>query len=147
VKYNKPTGDKWESRILFKTSVFVVVPHQGHLLPQIFGFELNEVDKCPLCGKKLEKNLMSRISGGDDSDAVRWPWHSTVYQIKHGSFSYICGGTLVQSKAVLTSGEFTSFCSNLHHRTFFFLQQTASLRRERKSAKTLCKLASESLSC
>lgn len=103
MKFNKPNGDKWESRIQFKTTVFVVVPHKGNPLPQIFGFELNGIDKCPLCGKKLE-NLASRISGGDDSDSIRWPWHSTVYQIRFGSFSYVCGGTLIQTKTVITAG-------------------------------------------
>lgn len=91
---------------MFKTTVFVVVPQKGHPLPQIFGFELNGNDKCPLCGKKLEVNLPSRIAGGDDSDSVRWPWHTTIYQIKSGSFSYICGGTLIQSKTVVTTGNF-----------------------------------------
>lgn len=92
---------------MFKTTVFVVVPLKGHQVPQIFGFELNGIDKCPLCGKRIELNLPSRISGGEDSDAIRWPWHSTIYQIKSGSFSYICGGTLILSKAVITTGKFT----------------------------------------
>ena len=106
VKYNKPFGDKWESRIIFKTTAFVVVPHKGQPLPQIFGFELNEVDKCPLCGKRLEDSqLMSRVGGGDESQANRWPWHTTISEVKQGSFSYICGGTLLRSNAVITSGE------------------------------------------
>lgn len=123
---------------MFKTTVFVVVPHKGQPVPQIFGFELNGIDKCPLCGKRLEKNLPSRISGGDDSDTIQWPWHSTVYRIKSGSFSYICGGTLIQNKAVITSGNF-EYEFHLHILQLSFLQQIACLKMAKKSANILCK--------
>lgn len=91
---------------MFKSTIFVVVPHKSKQVPQIFGFEINGIDKCPLCGKRIEESVLSRVSGGDDSSAVRWPWHTTIYRIKTGSFTYICGGTLILSRAVITTGKF-----------------------------------------
>lgn len=86
----------------------------------------------PLCGKRLDTSLVSRISGGDESDAVRWPWHSTIYRIKQGSFSYLCGGTLIQSKAVITSGKIKNIIiSNVHFQTYFF-QLIACQRQGKK---------------
>lgn len=91
---------------MFATTVFVVVPTKSFAVPQIFGMELNGVDKCPLCGKRLESgDSTALVTAGGATGAIRWPWHATIYQIKAGSFSYKCGGTLIQSKAVLTAGK------------------------------------------
>lgn len=109
VKYNRPLSDKWESRIIFPTTIFVVQPNKGFPVPQIFGIELNGVDKCPLCGKRMEiTDSAAMVSGGHLSNVVKWPWHASVYTITLGSFAYKCGGTMIQSKAVITAGRMNS---------------------------------------
>lgn len=105
IKFNKPAGDKWESRALFKISVAVVVPKPSFTLPEIFGMEINGIDKCPLCGRKIAQfETGSRISGGEESSAVKWPWHAAIYYITPSSFNYRCGGSMIQSNAVITAG-------------------------------------------
>jgi hypothetical protein len=67
------------------------------LRPEIFGFELNGIDKCTLCGQRLEDS-------NDRDLAKQWPWHATIYQRKK-NFEYICGGTLINKRAVISSAE------------------------------------------
>lgn len=98
VRFNKPTGDKWESRVMFKITPFIVVPKASHDLPEIFGMEINGVNKCPVCGRKIE-NAKSA------TQETKWPWHAAVYE-KSDGIGFKCGGTLIQSNAVLTSGRF-----------------------------------------
>lgn len=91
---------------MFPLTIFVVVPNKGHPIPQIFGMELNGVDKCPLCGKRLETvGSVALISGGSTTNAMNYPWHTTIYHIKAGSFLYKCGGTMLKSNAILTAGK------------------------------------------
>lgn len=78
---------------------------KGFPFPEVFGFELNGVDKCPLCGKKLEK-LFQRISGSDLVEVSQWPWHVAIYHKKGGSFSHKCNGVLIRDSVVLTTGSF-----------------------------------------
>lgn len=68
--------------------------------------ELNGVDKCPLCGKRLD-NVESAplVSGRGKTNALNYPWHTTIYQIKDKAFMYKCGGTMIQSNAVITAGK------------------------------------------
>lgn len=115
MKFKKPRGDTWESLALFKISVAVIVPRKGFQLPGIFGMELNGVQRCPLCGRKLEENFQSasRISGGQESTAVSWPFHAMLYEITSKSLKYRCGGSLFRINAVLTAGKIAnSFANN-----------------------------------
>lgn len=89
---------------MFKTSVFVVVPNSKFSLPEIFAFELNGVEKCPLCGMKLEPSKTAALISGT-ANIVNWPWHANIYYVLSESISFKCGGTLIQNKAVITSGK------------------------------------------
>lgn len=93
---------------MFPLTIFVIVPNKGYPIPQIFGMELNSVDKCPLCGKRLETvDSVGLVSGGSTTNAMNYPWHTTIYHIKAKSFQYKCGGTIIQSNAgvVITAGK------------------------------------------
>lgn len=119
---------------MFTTTVFVVVPKGDSSVPQIFGMELNGVDKCPLCGKRLEDTN----SGGRKTEAINWPWHATIYQIKSGSFSYKCGGTLISGSAVITAGK-RKIASRISLSKFF--QLIVSSMVIKRSPKTIFKSA------
>lgn len=86
---------------MFKIAPFVVVPKANNDLPEIFGMEINGVNKCPVCGRKIE----NAKSDAQETRATKWPWHAAVYE-KSDSIGFKCGGTLIQSKTVLTSGQF-----------------------------------------
>lgn len=100
----KNIGDKFESKVFADKSFFIATGVRGFPFPEIFGFELNGVDKCPLCGKKPE-NLISRIGNDDEFEVFEWPWHVAIYQKASGSLSYKCSGALISGSAVATSGE------------------------------------------
>ena len=94
VGYNKPVGDRWESSINFKVSSIVVVSHAGTEVPQIFGFELNKIDKCPFCGKRLQS--VGIISQGRVTTQARWPWHAALFYQGGFSLAYKCGGSIIR---------------------------------------------------
>lgn len=103
---------------MFKISIAVVVPKENFPLPEIFGMEINGEDKCPLCGSKLERlQTDSRISGGDETSAVWWPWHAAIYYITQSSFNYRCGGSMIQSNAVITAGNLSLACEQISIKT------------------------------
>lgn len=62
--------------------------------------ELNGVEKCPLCGMNSEA-LTNKTTKLIES---KWAWHAVIYHSKFETLSLICGGTLLQSKAVITTG-------------------------------------------
>lgn len=78
---------------------------KGFPFPEVFSFELNGVDKCPLCGKRMER-VFQRISGSDLVEVSHWPWHTTIYHKKGGSLSFKCNGVLIRDSVVLTTGNF-----------------------------------------
>lgn len=44
------------------------------------------------------------INGGNSTHTKNWPWVATVFRnIKDGQFKYICGGTLIAQKTVITA--------------------------------------------
>ena len=104
MKFSKPSGDKWESRIIFPITSFVVVSKEGFVLPDIFGMELNGIDKCPLCGSKFDQSRSAALSL-NSQNSPKWPWQASIYQITQ-NFIFKCAGTLIKSNAVITSGEF-----------------------------------------
>nr|CAD7458472.1 unnamed protein product [Timema tahoe] len=42
------------------------------------------------------------ITKGQKTSRGQWPWHTALYQSKGIDLSYICGGSLISSKAVIT---------------------------------------------
>lgn len=85
---------------MFKTSMLVVAPKTNFPLPKIFSMELNDVEKCSLCGMTFFSDSLT-LSRKADS---KWPWNAAIYLIRAETVSLKCGGTLIQSKAVLTAG-------------------------------------------
>lgn len=98
----KPSGDKWESRILFPVTSFVIVAKPDFPLPDIFGMELNGVDKCPLCGKRFEPSKSAALVSGTLSQA-KWPWLAIVYQVSMNVI-FKCTGSLIKQNAVVVPG-------------------------------------------
>lgn len=120
-------------------TIFVVLPAKNYPVPQIFGMELNGVDKCPLCGKRVESSKsVALLTGGSATDAVKYPWHAAIYQITSGSRSYKCGGSLIQTKAVLTAGECSLVSTLPSHRIFH--QLTAYSTAAKSSTRVRSKL-------
>lgn len=104
IRNYKNVADKYESKVIFDKNFFIVTGISGFPFPDIFGFELNGVDKCPLCGKKPE-TLIQRIGNDDDfPEVIDWPWHVAIYRKMSGSLSYRCSGALISHTAVVTSG-------------------------------------------
>lgn len=103
IRNYKNIGDKLESKVFAEKTFLVVTGVRGFPFPEIFGFELNGVDKCPLCGKKPE-NLISRIGNDDEFEVFEWPWQAAIYEKASGSLFYKCSGALISSTAVATSG-------------------------------------------
>nr|CAD7571815.1 unnamed protein product [Timema californicum] len=42
------------------------------------------------------------ITKGQKTSRGQWPWHTALYQSKGIDLSYICGGSLISSKSVIT---------------------------------------------
>lgn len=101
IKYNKPTGDKFESSIKFKVSSFIILPNKESKLPQIFGFELNGRDKCPFCGQRLQS--VGLIAKGREAVPSRWPWHAALFYQESFNLRYKCGASIIRENIVLTA--------------------------------------------
>lgn len=54
------------------------------------------------CGQRKLK-LNQAIVRGHDTSPGEWPWHAAVYHRKGFSDSYVCGGTLISEKFLLTA--------------------------------------------
>lgn len=103
MKYNKPIGDRWESSIRFKISSIIIVPNIKSDLPQLFGFELNGVDKCPFCGQRLQSQSVGLIGRGNVTKPAKWPWHAALYYQEGFNLAYKCGGSIIRDNMVLSA--------------------------------------------
>ncbi|KAK3104192.1 hypothetical protein FSP39_025166, partial [Pinctada imbricata] len=50
-----------------------------------------------------------RIVNGVDSDAGQWPWQVSLQYNNRGSYTHICGGSLIDNKWVLTAAHCVEF--------------------------------------
>lgn len=89
---------------MFKNAALVVTSQKNYPLPIIFSMELNDVEKCSLCGMTIETASKIDSPTGSLKLSSKWPWYAVIYLIKSESVSLKCGGTLIQSKAVVTAG-------------------------------------------
>lgn len=56
------------------------------------------------CGKQSTLKAKWRITRGNATEARSWPWVATIFrEKKDGQFKYVCGGTLIGRKTVLTA--------------------------------------------
>ena len=69
---------------------------------------------CPACGEKpLAKGLIfSRIADGEETIAEKWPWHISLWRRGNEDFTYICGGSIINKKWVVTAGKKFSFVTH-----------------------------------
>ena len=44
------------------------------------------------------------IIGGTDAEKYKYPWHVQVYWVLYSGGAYMCGGTIIDSRTVLTAG-------------------------------------------
>ncbi|KAL1399343.1 hypothetical protein pipiens_008285 [Culex pipiens pipiens] len=58
------------------------------------------------CGRRKIK-LNKAIVRGQDTSPGEWPWHAAVYRRTGFSDSYVCGGTLISDKFLLTADHCT----------------------------------------
>lgn len=59
------------------------------------------------CGRRKIK-LNKAIVRGQDTSPGEWPWHAAVYRRTGFSDSYVCGGTLISDKFLLTADHCTN---------------------------------------
>ena len=67
--------------------------------------ELNGVEKCSVCGITFE-TLANDTQTSVKGPVKKWPWYAVIYLIKSETVVLKCGGTLIQSKAVITAGKY-----------------------------------------
>lgn len=119
MKFNSPVDEKLESRVTFKTAPMVIVPKKGSALPEVFGFEVNGVERCPNCGRKVLST----------NGAAKWPWHAVIYRIQSESLSFHCAGTLIKSNSIITAGLSSFFVRHSGILKIYFL---SSLRHRKR---------------
>ncbi|XP_061175620.1 elastase-1-like [Saccostrea echinata] len=63
----------------------------------------------------LPRHFQSRIVNGVDSGQGDWPWQASLhYETSRGSFSHICGGSLIDTNWVLTAAHCVEFDNNVN---------------------------------
>ncbi|XP_050308708.1 serine protease gd-like [Anthonomus grandis grandis] len=65
---------------------------------------LNNVQRTPVeCGTISIQRATPLISHGENTVPGQWPWHTALYLENNKDTEYICGGTLVSDKHVITA--------------------------------------------
>lgn len=64
-----------------------------------------------VCGKSLATNTL--VANGDEVQKGHHPWLTAIYQIKGINVEYMCGGSLITSKLVI-SGKFLVLIKSLN---------------------------------
>lgn len=58
----------------------------------------------------LPRHPQNRIVNGVDSGRGEWPWQASLhYETSRGSFSHICGGSLINNNWVVTAAHCVEF--------------------------------------
>ncbi|XP_059807820.1 chymotrypsin-like elastase family member 2A [Hypanus sabinus] len=55
------------------------------------------------CGTPAYQPILSRVVGGTDARPNSWPWQVSLQVSREGRWSHICGGSLIDSKWVMTA--------------------------------------------
>uniref|UniRef100_A0A182N6R8 Peptidase S1 domain-containing protein n=1 Tax=Anopheles dirus TaxID=7168 RepID=A0A182N6R8_9DIPT len=72
------------------------------------------------CGKRKAVNLL--ILGGTDAKEGDWPWHAMVFHKTDRSFSYECGGTILDESTVLTAAHCLATSAGVMNRERIFVK-------------------------
>lgn len=60
-------------------------------------------NKNPACGQRLIQQPLTLITNGFKTREGLWPWHVALYHNTKFTRSYVCGGTLINRKTILTA--------------------------------------------
>lgn len=60
----------------------------------------DEIKEFASCGQ-LRSTLIPLITNSYPTD--HWPWHAAIYHVDKAQRTYRCGGTLINSKTILTA--------------------------------------------
>lgn len=82
----------------------VLLPEKDAAPLEILEWRINGEDMCPSCGEKSQ--VTGLIAGGTETKAEKWPWHVSLWK-KSSSLtsSYICGGTILNKKWIISAGK------------------------------------------
>lgn len=86
--------------------MLVLLPDRNEDQLEILEWVVNGVDMCPACGQKNQATglVFSRIADGEETAAEKWPWHVSLWRRGAENLSYICGGSIVNKKWVISAG-------------------------------------------
>ncbi|CAG2054243.1 unnamed protein product [Timema podura] len=80
------------------TSMTTACEQTSHRTNKSNGEGSNQFKKCGF----VDVQPTPLITKGQKTSRGQWPWHTALYQSKGIDLSYICGGSLISSKAVIT---------------------------------------------
>jgi len=67
-----------------------------------YGPEREYAGECGIPG--VQPNIFMRIVGGLEAEPHSWPWHAKIKQQRSsGRYSFICGGSLISARFVVTA--------------------------------------------
>jgi hypothetical protein len=106
LKFNQPKGSFFETSVSFTPAVLVIQPDKESSELEILEWRLNNEDMCPACGEKPQSTkLQGLIANGKVTTAAKWPWHVSLYKRETEKVRYICGGSILNKKWIISAGE------------------------------------------
>uniref|UniRef100_A0AAG5DIG3 Peptidase S1 domain-containing protein n=1 Tax=Anopheles atroparvus TaxID=41427 RepID=A0AAG5DIG3_ANOAO len=67
------------------------------------------------CGKRKENAVSTRIIRGDDAKLGEWPWNAEIFASADNKPKYVCGGSIIHKRAVISSAHcFVAFNRLVH---------------------------------
>lgn len=61
------------------------------------------INKNPACGQRVIQQPLTLITHGFKTREGLWPWHVALYHNTKFTRNYVCGGTLINRKTILTA--------------------------------------------
>lgn len=66
-----------------------------------------------MCGKSFRQGVTSLVINGAPAERGEFPWLIAYYNFVNGNFNFVCGGSLISEKAVVTGEIFCTFNKSL----------------------------------
>ncbi|GJQ80664.1 hypothetical protein Trydic_g9248 [Trypoxylus dichotomus] len=92
------------------------------------------------CGKPLAVRATPLILDGQNSFEGEWPWHVAIYRNDDGTLRYICGGSVLTRKFIITAAHCVTDLSSGHKiapTNFLVYAGTANLKSLSLSTQTI----------
>lgn len=83
--------------------MLAILPDKAAPPLEILEWKINDADMCPACGEKSV--VRGLISGGTEVSAAQWPWHVSLWKKSGSSVNYICGGSIINKKWIVSAGK------------------------------------------